>query len=180
MVHACSIVEKIYIVLVKNRTVMKIPPFAPGGENTSDETITLPEGTITFETGSMFNQPLILPSTLRHIIFGHSFNQPVELNAGIQSVSFGESFDHPVTVPPSCSVVNVGKNYKHHIDGLQEEADSALKNYHGPHKSAPVSLYGTNIKKVVEPRDTSFIGADSMSSEQTDSLLKAQQQARAS
>jgi hypothetical protein len=157
---------------------MRIPPFAPGGENTSDETITLPEGTITFETGSMFNQPLILPSTLRHITFGPSFNQPVEFNAGVQSISFGDAFDHPVTVPPSCSVVNVSKHYKHNIDGLHEEPGSTVKNHLGPHKSAPVSLYGDKIKKVVEPRDTSFIGADSMSSQQTDSLLKAQQQAR--
>eukprot|EP00953_Heterococcus_sp_UTEX-ZZ885_P010533 6156-Heterococcus_DN1.PRE.10 len=159
---------------------MMIPSYAPATSESDRGPFILPEGTIVFQTGSLFNKPLVLPSTLRTMVFGEEFNQPVKLNKGIQSVSFGDAFDHPLDVPASCSVVNVGKEYPHKIKGLIDEpGNNAASNRLGPHKSVPVSFYGDNIQEKVGKRDVRGIGADSMSAQQTDNLVKEQHQSRA-
>jgi hypothetical protein len=158
---------------------MMIPSYAPATSESDRGPFILPEGTIVFQTGSLFNKPLVLPSTLRTMVFGEEFNQPVKLNKGIQSVSFGDAFDHPLDVPASCSVVNVGKKYPHSIEGLQDEPGSEIKNKLGPHKSVPVSIYGSDIKETVAKRDIRSIGSGSMSAQQTDNLVKEQHQSRA-
>jgi hypothetical protein len=64
-----------------------------------------------YSASDCFNQPLVLPPSVRHFKVGNAYTYPLILPEGIISVNIGHGFNHPLVIPASTRRLKVGSSF---------------------------------------------------------------------
>ena len=69
-------------------------------------------------TLSVFNQNIILPKIITHLIFGFSYNQPIltPLTNDLILLTFGESFNQIIILPENLTYLAFGKSFNQYVE----------------------------------------------------------------
>jgi hypothetical protein len=69
-----------------------------------------------FEDFSSFDNNIILPNTLRKIVFGPDFNREVSLPESLEEVIFGKHFNRKIKLPSKLKRLYLQRSFNHEID----------------------------------------------------------------